>query len=651
MIKRVLTFSDTIHAVHGGMDGLWIAHQGGVTHFDPRHGTASKWTTADGLPALPVLHVASDAERVAVATPNGVAWCDDVRDLVRDGATTDRQRRWQHGLAHPDGAGAFVHGVAFVRGRIHAASGAGRLYREGPNGFELVEVPLKQARLTRLVPLATERQRLRVLVLTNNGGILLLATGEGEEPSLYQWSEDEGLRSRYATALAIAGEHVVAAVRGGLHVAPLGAFVDAPEALAQWGRIEIDETAPAGEGVRVAALAADAQHLWIGTTAGLHRLPLALLATAAGDVASAERVHDTGVRHIEVLGGELWIVQGSALGRWRPATSAVEVQAGNARAPLRARFFRVRTPRGAGAAGTAPQSDAPRFVPDARWRGASEPECRQILALAASPEELAAGGEAGRVAFLHGGRWTTESVARLRRPPELHALAWDPEDSGFWAATRFGLYQRDARGRWHRDLAFPGRNVHALLAWGGSLAALGTAGLHLYVQGEWNEVTLSGERPALGIGAASDAALALWGRTSGLHVWRAGAPRPEPAPIGAGRATCMTWGEGGELWIGTDRGILRWDGTRTTAFAWGDERRDRVTAVLEHRGTLYVGSYGGVWAAPVRALRGAMNGDALEAAGERMRLLDGLPDAHVTAATVHDSRVWIGTPAGLVVLE
>ena len=59
MIKKVLTFSDSIHAVHATAAGLWIGHSGGLTGFDPRTGWMHKWTTLDGLPALPVLHVAT----------------------------------------------------------------------------------------------------------------------------------------------------------------------------------------------------------------------------------------------------------------------------------------------------------------------------------------------------------------------------------------------------------------------------------------------------------------------------------------------------------------------------------------------------------------------------------------------------------------
>jgi ligand-binding sensor domain-containing protein len=184
------------------------------------------------------------------------------------------------------------------------------------------------------------------------------------------------------------------------------------------------------------------------------------------------------------------------------------------------------------------------------------------------------------------------------------------------------------------------------------VAALGTGGLHLHVQGEWTELPIAGARPPLATGAASGSALAVWGR-SGAWIWRVGGTQPEPIVLGVGRATCMTWGEDGELWIGAERGLMCWNGDRVRPFVWNRERRDRITALLAHAGTLYVGSDAGVWSAPARTLRDAPApaGAALEALGRRLGLLDGLPDAHVTSAVVHDSRVWIGTLAGLVMLE
>jgi len=653
MIKTVFTSSDTIHALRAGPDGLWIAHQGGVTHFDPRRVVAAKWTTGDGLPALPVLAVTTDAERVVLATPNGVAWCDDAHALVRDGTGERRRMHWERGLMHPDGAGVFVHGVAFVRGHVYAAAGGGRLYRKGDHGFERVELPLAHARLTQIVSLAATHGRLRLLVLTNNSGVLLLATGSGEEPSAYQWGEEEGLQSRYTTTIGVAGEHVIVGVRGGVHVAPVDRLVDAPEDWSRWGRIRLDETPVSNEGSRVTALCEHGEDLWIGTAQGLHRLPLSQLANAAADTAAATRVDEAPVRHLASTRGELWLVHGNELGRWSDATAVVPesqpVAAGEAHGSLRARLFRPRTPRHGDGALVQPRRA--HFVAETRWRPAgSEPECRRCSVLAASPDALAVGGESGRVALYQDGRWSTEVVARLRRSPEVQALAWDAEDAVLWAATRFGLHQRDARGRWHRDHLFPGRTVHALCAWSGSVAALGTAGLHVFVQGEWVDVPLGVDRPTLAVGAADDRGLAMWGR-SGFYVWRAGATRPERVDADLGRATCMTWGEGEELWVGGDRGLACWDGARWTRHAWNDERRDRTTALAVHRGTLFVGSQAGLFVAPARGVRAATDAQALESAGRRFGLLDGLPDPQVAAIAVHGSRVWIGTPAGLVMFE
>jgi ligand-binding sensor domain-containing protein len=655
MIKRVLTFSDNIQHLHSTSEGLWIGHQGGVTFLEPRLGTAKKWTTCDGLPALPVLHVATEGERVAVATPNGIAWSENARGLVdgSDGA------RWQQGLMHPLGAGAYVNGVAFVQGRIYAATGGGRLYREGTKNFELVELPLKQARLVRLLLLPSPKKTLRLLLITNNSGVLMLATGGTEEPSLYQWSEEEGLCSRYVTALGTAGDQIAVAVHGCVHVAPLRTLVERPDELSRWGRIQLGEITGPAEHNRVTALCEHNGMLYIGSSAGMFRVAVTALGQAAEEPVQAERIDDGPVRHLASCRGELWAVQGSGLGRFVDGTAASRSETPEPESRsggLRSRLFRGRF------GGRTPEpvfSPSPvvvgarrlRFVPDSRWRGVgSEPECRQILTLASSPEGLAVGGEAGRVSFNSGERWSTEIVARLRRPPEVHSLVYDAENASFWAATRYGLYQRDPRGRWHRDLTFPGRTVHALCAWGGSIVALGSAGLHLFVQNEWTEISFPGDAPALFVAATSDTALALAGRPgTPFHIWKSGSPHPESVAIPVGRANCMAWGEGGELWLGADRGLTRWDRSRTETSVWNDERRDHVTSVLVHRGKLFVGSQAGLWVAPLGTMR-AVTGAELEAQGERFGLLQGLPDAHVTSLVEHDGAIWVGTQGGLALL-
>lgn len=661
MIKQVLTFSDTIHSVLATDSGLWIGHSGGLTGFDPGSGWARKWTTADGLPALPVLHIAALEDRLVVATPNGIAWTDDVRAHLRDAASDSRRPALQPGLMHSMGAGAYVNGVAFVNGKIYAATGGGRLYREGVAGFELLELPVRQARLVRLHQLPSGKRSLRLLVITNNSGVLLLATGAGEEPSLYQWSEDEGLCSRYVTATAAAGDYITVAVHGCVHVVARKRLVEAPEEITHWGKILWGDTTGSPEHNRIAALCEHADSLYIGTSVGLFRVPLSALEKAAREVVEAERIDDTPVRHLASFQGDLWVVQLAGLGRYQDAAASgssrleahdAEGRLGSLRTRILGRRFGGRGNEPVAAAPTPVAWKRWRFIPEPHWRDASsEPELRQVLCLATSPEGLAAGGEAGRVALRLGARWQTEIVARLRRPPEVHALTYDPENATFWAATRYGLYQRDARGRWHRDLTFPGRTVHALSVWGGSAVALGSAGLHLFVQNEWTEIPFEGDTPALFVGAASEAALALAGRPgSPLYVWRAGASGPQPVSLSMGRANCMTWGPTGELWIGADRGLVRWDGKRTAEFVWNDEKRDHVTCLLSDARRLFVGSQAGVWVAPLEELRAASS-EELESQGERLGLLQGLPDAHVTSMAWQDSGVWVGTAGGLVLLE
>jgi ligand-binding sensor domain-containing protein len=450
-----------------------------------------------------------------------------------------------------------------------------------------------------------------------------------------------------------------------VHVASLRSLVETPDELTTWGRVNLSDLTGPAEHNRIPALVEHAGSLFIGTSVGLYRIAVSDLAEAALGSVNAERVDDAPVRQLVSYRGELWAVQSPGLGRYLEGNAVavgrnVETQPADIESRpllLRTRLFRGRL-GGSRSAETVPPSPQTigswrrwRFVPEPRWRGFNaEPECRQVLALESSPEGLAVGGEAGRVVMQVGERWLTEIVARLRRPPEVQSIAYDPDNAGFWAATRYGLYQRDARGRWHRDLMFPGRTVHALVVWGGSVVALGSAGLHVFVQGEWSEIGFPGETPALFSGAAGENLLALAGRPgAGFYIWRSGKSHPEPVNIPVGRANCMAWGEGGELWLGADRGLTRWDGTRTETFVWNDEKRDHVTSILVYNGMLHVGSQAGLWSLPANKLR-VSSGEELESQGERLGLLQGLPDINVTSMVVHNSDVWVGTQGGLALL-
>ncbi|HZM16391.1 MAG TPA: two-component regulator propeller domain-containing protein [Candidatus Krumholzibacteria bacterium] len=654
MIDRVFTHSTGIQSICPTSTGLWIAHQGGLSFLDPESGRQAKWTTADGIPAHPVLHVAQEGSRIAVATPNGLAWSDDAARLLQDTFAGAPRPRWQRALAHARGTGAYLNGIAFVHGRLHATTGGGRIYREGAGGFELLELPLPQARLLHLLALECQPERLRLLVISNNCGILLLATGAAEEPSLYQWSEQEGLTSRYATTVIQAGEYVVVGVHGCAHVARRRDLLQRPAELRRWGRIQFGDPQGPVEHGRVHAVCAHGEHLYLGTATGLYRLPLSDLEAAASGEVEAEPLDEVPVRHLASHRGELWCVQHSSLCRLVEGAGAAtprEVLPDGGASGRGALRFRRRPEAAAFAPRITTFSRRWRNLPESRWRAsAAEPESARIACLAATPRGLACGGDGGRVLHFADEHWSCESVVRQQRSPEVHALAHDPEAGTLWCATRHGLFGRDFRGRWLRDLEFPGRAVHQLVSWQGMLLALGSAGLHVRVQGAWSEVAFRGENPSFFLAGAGAPGLVLAARPgASYYLWSPAAPRPERWDLAVGRANCLAWDGLERLWIGTDHGLVRWQGNRLESYAWEGEAENHITAVLVHAGNLHVGSHAGAWVAASASLDPA-RGTALESRGKRLGLLDGLPHAHVTSMLVHDGRVWVGTQGGLAAL-
>src|SRR5262245_57433575 len=119
MIEQVYTFSDGIQCLHAAAGGLWLGHQGRASLHHPERGVRAKWTTAQGLPGQPVLHIASTGRRMALATPNGIAWTEDAEQLLQE-ASDGGHGCWQHGLAHARGSGVYVNGIEFVDGQIYA---------------------------------------------------------------------------------------------------------------------------------------------------------------------------------------------------------------------------------------------------------------------------------------------------------------------------------------------------------------------------------------------------------------------------------------------------------------------------------------------------------------------------------------------------
>ena len=109
-----------------------------------------------------------------------------------------------------------------------------------------------------------------------------------------------------------------------------------------------------------------------------------------------------------------------------------------------------------------------------------------------------------------------------------------------------------------------------------------------------------------------------------------------------GPVRALTQTRDGYLWLGTDNGLVRFDGIRFTEFGAADGiRNGTITALLQdHRGALWIG----------RSDNGLSRWE-----GNRVTTLttqDGLPTNSITTLVEDNSgRVWIGTEAGLVLWE
>jgi len=116
--------------------------------------------------------------------------------------------------------------------------------------------------------------------------------------------------------------------------------------------------------------------------------------------------------------------------------------------------------------------------------------------------------------------------------------------------------------------------------------------------------------------------------------------REQGLPQNSVRALAQT--SDGYLWIGSDEGLVRFDGVRFVPTELGEGLRGEPVRVLfeDSRGALWIGTSGG-------GLACWRNGHFT-----RYTLRDGLPDDAITALNEDkQGRVWIGTEAGLAAWE
>jgi ligand-binding sensor domain-containing protein/signal transduction histidine kinase len=141
------------------------------------------------------------------------------------------------------------------------------------------------------------------------------------------------------------------------------------------------------------------------------------------------------------------------------------------------------------------------------------------------------------------------------------------------------------------------------------------------------------DSPVVSVAETSDGKLWLGTHDTGLFYVSAGRPLPEAKNLLKIAVNCLLPLQNGELWIGTDRGILRWDGNAlsTTGLAESLRNQKIVTMIRDRDSNIWVATDHGL----IR----------INPEGR----LDQSPESNSINVLLEDreGNIWIGTPVGL----
>ncbi len=246
------------------------------------------------------------------------------------------------------------------------------------------------------------------------------------------------------------------------------------------------------------------------------------------------------------------------------------------------------------------------------------------------------------------GRWQRFRAGAGLAENDVSALFVDRENN-VWVGTGSGGLHRFKPGRFRtydtRD-GLAGNNVMSVSEdrRGRVWIGINGGGLNCWEKGRFAPVTDPAElrQHPLVYSVLADRQDAVWVGIYGLIALRLHGSRVTSYDIGDGRSDTMTpraifEDRAGAIWLGCDRGLLRYDAGRFTRYTRPDGlAHDEVRALAQDRsGTIYIGTFGG----------GLNCFQAGRFSGYTRR--DGLPDNHVTALWVdRDDTLWIGTVNG-----
>jgi ligand-binding sensor domain-containing protein/signal transduction histidine kinase len=134
----------------------------------------------------------------------------------------------------------------------------------------------------------------------------------------------------------------------------------------------------------------------------------------------------------------------------------------------------------------------------------------------------------------------------------------------------------------------------------------------------------------------SDGKVWLGTRDKGLFYMNQGRVAPVPTGFSDARINCLLASENRELWIGTDKGVLRWDGAKVTSAEVPLALRhlDVLSMIRDRDSNFWLGTPGGL-------IRANADGVALDANNPRTPIL-------VTSLFEdREGNLWAGSPAGI----